>query len=127
MRLKRSRIQTFYHRKRTVEKDEEGSTRESYGAAVPFSGEFWPASGKVQAEQYGQRLSGIRNLKIQNPYSVHADEAGRPHYILDNGADIQESDGICIYAYGEQKPDYKVLSVKPYRFLTMEVERIDGK
>ena len=47
-----------------VKKDREGSTYEEYSAASSFSGESWPASGKVQAQQYGQRLGYIRNVKI---------------------------------------------------------------
>ena len=38
MRLKQSRLKTYYHRKRTVQKDNEGSTYEEYGAASSFPG-----------------------------------------------------------------------------------------
>lgn len=124
MRLKQNRIETFHLRKRTVKKDSEGSTSEEYGAAIPFQGECWPASGKVQAQQYGQRLGYIRNLKIDGGYKIRPDDNGIPHYILDNGADIVELDGICLYADAEHGPDYKIVAIKPYRFLTLEVERI---
>lgn len=67
MRLKQSRLKTYYHRKRTVQKDNEGSTYEEYGAASSFSGESWSASGKVQAQQYGQRLGYIRII-IRLPF-----------------------------------------------------------
>ena len=124
MRLKRSRVETYYLKKREVKKDAEGSTREEYGAAVSFQGESWPAGGKAQAEQYGQRLSYIRNLRIENRYTVNVDDKRNAHYILDNGADVTELDGICLFSGKEQKPDYKIISIKPYRFLTLEVERI---
>lgn len=124
MRIKRSRLETYYHRKREVKKDSEGSTREQYGAAVSFCGESWPAGGKVQAEQYGQRLSYIRNLRIDGKYTMQTDENGMVHYILENGADIMELDGVCIFVEKEQRPDYRIISMKPYRFLTLEVERI---
>ena len=52
------------------------------------------------------------------------DEKGNPHYIFENGTDLQELDGICLYAGQEQNPDYKIISIKPYRFLILEVERI---
>lgn len=68
MRLRRSRIETFYHRKRIVEKDSEGGTRERYGAASLIKGESWPASGKTQALQYGQKLSYIRNVRLSDSW-----------------------------------------------------------
>lgn len=124
MRLRQNRVKTYYHRKRTVRKDSEGSTSEEYGAAVSFQGESWPASGKAQAQQYGQRLAYIRNLKLEGAYTVHADDKGTVHYILDNGTDIVELDGICLYVDSEHEPDYKIIAIRPYRFLTLEVEHI---
>ena len=122
--MRRSRIETYYHRKRIVKKDSEGSTSEEYGTASSISGESWPASGKVQAEQYGQRLNYIRNMRINGKYKIQTDSKGNTHYILEDGTDIQESDGICLYTGKDQKPDYKIISIKPYRFLTIEVEKI---
>ena len=113
MRLRRSRTETYYHKKRIVEKDREGSTRESYGTASSVEGESWPASGKVQAQQYGERLNYIRN-----------DEKGSMHYSLENGTDIQESDGICLFVGKDAVPDYRIISIKPYRMLSLEVEKL---
>lgn len=124
MRLKRNRLETYYHRKRTVQKDNEGSTYEEYGAASPFLGESWPASGKTQAQQFGQQLGYIRNLKIDGAYTIKADENGKLHYILESGVDLMELDGICLFAGETATPDYKIVAVKPYRFLTLEVEQI---
>ena len=124
MRLRRSRLETFFHRKRIIKKDNEGSTYEEYGAATSFTGESWPASGKVQAQQYGQKLGYIRNVKIDGGYTIEPDEKGRLHYILENGADLMELDGICLFTGEDKDPDYKIVAVKPYRFLTLEVERI---
>ena len=124
MRLRRSRVKTYYLYKRSVKKDGEGSTSEEYGAAVAFSGESWPAGGKVQAQQYGQRLPYIRNVKISGGYTVKSDSKGIAHYILENGADLTELDGICLDVSEKEKPDYKIISIKPYRFLMLEVEKI---
>ena len=157
MRLRRSRIEIYYHRKRIVKKDKEGNTSTEYGAASPILGESWPASGKVQAEQYGQRLNYIRNIRLEGSYEIRSDEKGRLHYILENGTDLEELDGLCMYKIPEKeraleekalvigtrilnisgkalsvstktkivfKPDYKIISIKPYRFLTLEVERL---
>lgn len=74
MRLRRNRLEEFFHKKMTVKKDKEGSTSEEYNAASSITGEIWPASGKVQAEQYGQRLNYIRNVRLQGNYKIQADE-----------------------------------------------------
>lgn len=76
------------------------------------------------AEQYGQRLSYIRNMRLDGKYKIRTDEKGNPHYIFEDGTDLQELDGICLYTDQDHKPDYKIISIKPYRFLTLEVERI---
>lgn len=124
MRLRESRLQTHYHRKKIIEKDKEGCVSERYGPPSAFRGEYWPASGKVQAQQYGQRLGYIQNIKIDGGYNIQSDERGKVHYILDNGADITELDGICLFVGQNVEPDYKIVAIKPYRFLTLEVESL---
>lgn len=116
MRMRRNRIQTYYHKKRIITKDSEGSTNEEYGTASSISGESWPASGKAQAEQYGQRLSYIRNMRLDGKYKIRTDEKGNPHYIFEDGTDLQELDGICLYTDQDHKPDYKIISIKPISF-----------
>ena len=124
MRLRRSRIETFYHRKRIVEKDSEGGTRERYGAASPIQGESWPASGKTQALQYGQKLSYIRNVRLSDSYHIKSDDKGRNVYVFENGAEIQELDGMCVFVPEDMEPDYKIVAIKPYQHLLLEVEKL---
>jgi hypothetical protein len=124
MRLKRSRIETHYIRSRITGKDGEGGTYEEYETARLFQGEVWPASGKVQAEMYGQRLSYIRNVKVIGNYVITTDRKGKVHYVFPDGLDVTESDGLCLYVAGDSSPDYKVLSIKPYRPLRLEAEKI---
>lgn len=95
----------------------------TYGEAVSFEGIAWPAKGKIQAQMYGERLSYIFNLKIDREYTIEVDEKGILHYLFDD-LDIVEGDGICLFSGEDQKPDYKIISIKPYSFLLMEVERI---
>lgn len=124
MRIKCSRLETYHLRKRITKKDKEGSTYEEWDAAASFSGESWPASGKVQAQQYGERLAYIRNLRIDGKYTMETDEKGMVSYDFGEGRKFRESDGICLYVPGEHDPDYKIISIKPYRPLKLEVERI---
>lgn len=124
MRLKRSRIEIHYVRPRITEKDSEGGTYEEYDTARPFQGEVWPASGKVQAEMFGERLSYIRNVRMLGDYVISTDRKGKVHYVFPDGLDVTESDGMCLYVSGNSNPDYKVLSIKPYRPLRLEAEKI---
>ncbi len=122
--MKQSRIQTFHLRKRETKKNDQGVTFVDYGEPVKFSGEVWPAGGKVQAEMYGERLSYIRNMKIEGEYTVRVDEKNRLHYMFGKKLDVSETDGVCIYVPGESKPDYKIISIKPYRPLRLECEKL---
>ncbi|CUP25063.1 Uncharacterised protein [[Eubacterium] contortum] len=124
MRLKRSRVRTYFHKIRTVKKDKEGSTYEEYGNATSFQGEVWPASGKVQAAMYGDKLSYIRNIKIAGTYETVTDSNGKVHYVYPGGLDITESDGLCLYVTENNDPDYKIISIKPYQPLRLEAERL---
>jgi len=124
MRLKRSRVKQYFAKRRIPKKDNEGGTYDEYGTAVSFSGEVWPAGGKVQAETYGERLSYIRNVKIDGKYVITSDREGVVHYVFPDGLDIVENDGLCLYVTPDGNPDYKVLSIKPYAPLRLEAERL---
>lgn len=123
MRLKRNRVQKCCHRKAVFKRDQEGSGTTVYDPATELSAEVWPAGGKVQAEMYGNKLSYIRNIRLNGTYKILNDDKGILHYVMENGADIVENDGICLYVSGECEPDYRVLSIKPHRFLRLEVEK----
>ena len=123
MRLRRCRLGTYHHRAAIPKKDSEGSTYTEYGPAVSFQAEEWPAGGKVQAEMYGQRLPNIRNLRINGTYQ-EVPGTGKVSYAMTDGPVITANDGICLYVDGAANPDYKVVAIYPYRFLTLEVEKI---
>ena len=89
MHMRRSLMKDYHLRKRVVEKDKEGGSVVSYEAAVPIKATIWPASGKVQAEMYGERLAYIKNME-----------------------------------YEGKDPDYKIISIKEYSPMLMELEKI---
>lgn len=124
MRMKLSRLQTYHLRSREVKKDSEGGTNTEYAIAVEFSGEVWPADGKVQAEIYGEKLTYVRNVRIDGTYVITTDRSGMVHYVYANGLDIVEADGMCLYVDATAEPDYKVLSIKPYQPLRLECIKI---
>ena len=120
MRMRRSRMQQFGVANRIVKKDKEGVPKVTYSAPFLVAGEYWPASGKVQSEAYGDRLKYIMNAKVKGTYTVES-EGSAQRYMFDKFS-VQENDGVCIYR--DDEPDYKIISIKPYKPLRMEVERL---
>ena len=120
--LKRSRLRSFYIRTRSVTKDSEGVPSESYGTAFAVKGEVWPASGKRQIEEYGDRISGISNMRLVGQYDLEL-EGSVPVIKLLSGSVIRPGDGICILAASDAEPDYKVLTITPYQPALLEIER----
>lgn len=121
MRLKRSRLVELKHCPLEQKKDNEGGTYIEYGSAVPFRAEMWAAGGRIQSEMYRIRLPNIRNLRIDGTYTENSGKNGKLSYTVADGPTISVNDGICIN--GDQ-PDYKVISIYPYRYLTLEVEKL---
>lgn len=102
----RNRLKMFYLRKNLPRKDNEGNVIENFNTALEDKAIVWPASGKMQAELYGLRLTNILNI---NYYG---------------NLDIQENDGLCINVGAAEEPDYKIISVKQYpKFKFIEAEK----
>ena len=99
MRIKRSRLNTFYLKKRISKKDKEGCSTEEWGTGVPFVGEQWPASGKVQVQQYGDRLNYILNLKLDGNYQIVQEKQGVSFDGMVSGAGGWK--GPCRNHYGQ--------------------------
>lgn len=90
---------------------------------MPFQAEEWPAGGKVQAEMYGLRLPGIRNLRMEGDYTEVSADFRQVGYRIEEGPLFCAGDGICLFVSPDAEPDYKIVAVYPYRFLTLEVEK----
>ena len=123
MRIKQGRLKTYHHRAAQAKKDDEGNSYTEYGSARSFDGEVWPGGGKIQTEMYGQRLPYIRNCRIDGKYHEKVSDDGRIGYCLGDMI-VRENDGICLNVCGSVAPDYRVVSIRPYRFLTLELEQI---
>lgn len=120
--MRRSRMQQIYLKNKTVEKDGEGSPVIIYGDAKRIEGEVWPASGKLQVEQYGNRINYIKNCKVEGKYKI-IEQDGKIIYRF-NGFSLCEGDGICLYSGKEKDPDYQIISIKPHQPIYIEVEKI---
>lgn len=123
MRLKRNRFKTYSHRSAISKKDNEGNSYIEYGMPSSFEAEVWPASGKLQAEMYGQRVNHIQNCRINAGYETVVDEKGHVSYQI-GSMTLHEGDGICLNVPEDHEPDYRIIAIRPYRYLTLEVERI---
>ncbi|MCB6571169.1 hypothetical protein LI142_16855 [Eubacterium limosum] len=124
MRLKRNRLRIYRHCRKTLKKDNEGNSYSDYGPAVAFKAELWPGGGKLQVEMYGARLPAIRNLRIDGKYSIVTNEKGVTVYAIPDGPTFTEGDGLCLYVLGDSEPDYKIIAIRPDRFLKLEAERL---
>lgn len=124
MRLKQNRLKTFHHRAAIPKKTGEGGSYVEHGPAVEFKAEEWPAGGKIQAERYGIRLPNIRNIRIEGDYREFYSAEGTYGFKVESGPLFSVNDGICLHVPADSEPDYKIIAVYPYRFLTLEVERI---
>ena len=104
MRIKNKK--TYYLKKKIVIKDNEGGKYPGYSEPIEIQANIYPARGKLQAEIYGERLNYILNM------------------LYDGSKTLNEGDGICVYVSKESEPDYKVISIKRYSHLFIELEKI---
>ena len=121
MRIKNKK--TYYLREKTVITDDEGGKYDGYSAAKEFKACIYPASSKLQAEMYGERLKSILNALCDESYSVEVKEKV-VSYVTATGAKFCEGAGICVYVPQDAEPDYKIISIKPYSHLVMELEKL---
>lgn len=117
-------MQTYYHRAAIPKKDSEGGSYVEYGIPTSFEAEEWPGGGKRQTEMYGIRLPNIRNLRMEGGYSEKFSIDGMVKFGVDGGPSFAVGDGICLFTGEFGEPDYRIVAIYPYRFLTMELERI---
>ena len=121
--MRRNRLETHYLRPREPGKDNEGNTYVEYGLAKEFTGESWPASGRVQAQMYGEKLPYVRNVKIQGDYVTKRGEDGVIRYVFESGLTVCEKDGLCLDVGEEDEPDYEIVAIIPYKPLRLEAMR----
>ena len=105
MRVKNKK--TYYLKKKIISEDNEGGKYQGFSdLGIDIMANISPASGKLQAEIYGERLNYILNMLYDGPL------------------DLKEGDGICVYAPKKSEPDYKIISIKRYSHKVIELEKI---
>ena len=109
MRL--SALKNYFVYEPVIEKDGEGVTTERWIKRESMLLEIWPASGKLQAEMYGERLNYILNMILPK----NLDDDFRP----------TEKWGVNVYDQSINEPDYRIISMKEYnRHYLYELEKI---
>lgn len=122
MRLRQTKVKTYHAANMTLTRDSEGVPSESYGEAYEIKGYIWPATSKVQVEEYGDRIQNIANMRVEGEYQLILDD-NVPKIVFGSGNTLQGNDGIYIHADTDGDPDYKVLSITEYEPLRLEIER----
>lgn len=121
MRIKNKK--TYYLKEKTIITDDEGGKYDGYSEPKEFKACIYPASSKLQAEVYGERLKSILNALCDASYSVEAKEKV-VSYVTNTGVKFCEGAGVCVYVPQDAEPDYKIISIKPYSHLVMELEKL---
>lgn len=158
-RIKYDRLQTIYICNRTVTKDSEGVPVESFGEPYSVRAEVWPATERRQVETYGDRITGISNVRIVGEYTMGPAGAtgatgssgaqgatgasgaqgatgatgttAAPYFAAGTPREVgimlgehvlRVGDGVRINTTSE--PDFRVLTITPYKPVRLEIERI---
>ena len=122
MRMKRSRVRTLFLKNKTVEKDTEGGTYTVFSNPIEVRGEVWPANSDLQVQTYGDRVNAMQNVKIKGKYTVTS--VGTKDVYSFGTFSLAAGDGLCINVAGTESPDYQIVSIRPYKPLRLEVERL---
>lgn len=122
MRLSSKKIRRLVLKNAAVQKDGEGVTITTYGAAKYVYGEVYPAGGKLQSEMYGQSVNSMFNIRLAGKYAVKTAK-GHTDYIF-GGFSLREGDAFCLHVDESSHPDYRIIAIKPYDPLQLEVQRI---
>ncbi|MEG2654910.1 MAG: hypothetical protein RSA29_10485 [Clostridium sp.] len=104
MRIKNKKL--YYIKKKVIIRDNEGGKYPGYSTSIEIKANISPASGKLQAEIYGERLNYILNM------------------LYDGQMELIEGDGVCVYVSKDSEPDYKIISIKRYSHRVIELEKI---
>lgn len=117
--MKQQRTQIYKIRNRIVTKDSEGVPEVYYGAENEVRGEVWPASDRLQAQTYGDRVNNIMNMRFYGKYEIERQDH-ETVYVFEDFS-IRNGDGVCVYS---DNADYQIISIKPYKPIRLEIERI---
>ena len=149
MRLKQTRVKTYYMRPRIIETDNEGVVNTYYvddrvftmpdgkylvmpdgkRLAIHYENMFtvkgilWDTVGDRQIHEYGEKISNTASLRIEGQYKIILKNK-IPTVLFADGREIQPNDGLYVFADIKGEPDYIVTRITAYNPLKLEVEYV---
>lgn len=105
MRLLRKNLKTVYVKPYGSIEDDEGCKTNGYGTPYEVKASIQPLSGQIAATEYGETLQYMLSMRVENV------------------GFIKEKDGVCVYVASTEKPDYEVISIKPWSIPVLELKK----
>ena len=97
MRLRQRDLKPYVIKERIPMEEPDGTTYEGWkeeGHIIQAN--IQPAGGRLMAEMYGERLAYMLTAYVEN------------------GTNLKETDGVCVYVSPDNDPDYKVVAAPPW-------------
>ena len=111
MRLRKRDLTTVYLKRTVLSQDDEGNDIIKYLDPIALEMNVQSASGAVNAQIYGSKLSSMKSCKYQGS---------------DLKEGIDENSGVCVYVDKDERPDYKIRSIQPFStHINVMLERND--
>lgn len=112
--IKRDQKQIVF-RERVVGQDPDGTTYDDWAEeSILIYGNLQPLSGKLASEMYGERLNYMLAMYLEVNPNTQA--------LLQRFNSSEKGYGAHIY--NSEKPDYKVVAIKQWRHIVIELEVI---
>lgn len=105
MRLRQRDLKTVYVKPYGPIEDDEGCKTNGYGVSYEVKASIQPLSGQIAATEYGETLQYMLSMRVENI------------------GPIKEKDGVCVYVASTEKPDYEVVSIKPWAIPVLELKK----
>ena len=120
MRLRQRDLKTVYVRPWGKVKDNEGAVTNGYGDPFEAKATIQPLGGQIAAAEYGETLKYMLSMKVNDSRVITFND--KAYVQVKNGV-ITEKDGVCVYVASTEKPDYEVISIKPWDIPVLELKK----
>lgn len=147
MRMKHSRRTDLHFKNRTVTKDSEGVTTETWGNTFTLKGEMWNfTDSTVNAKSYGEKINTRMNVRIDGKYTrvnvldelLYPSNSISPNNAQGAGNQVGVSTTAIQYKFGDNKirendamcvanpyiPDFRIVQITAGKQLQLVVEKI---
>ena len=108
MRLRQRDLKSYQLKKHGKHKDPDGTTYTGYEVeGTEIKAKIQPAGGKMLSEIYGLKLAYMLTMYCEN------------------GTELSENSGICVYVDKDKDPDYKIIAIRPWNtHIVADLEKV---